>query len=77
MDCIHSKQFSPLMEVGIIKNDDIPKSINVVHLHGFWEDSDTLHTPKQLTTKRPQLKSSLSLNTERYYSYSYSLWWLG
>ncbi|EJO2871759.1 SIR2 family protein [Klebsiella pneumoniae] len=42
------------------KNDDIPKSINVVHLHGFWEGSDTLHTPKQLTTKRPQLKSSLS-----------------
>ncbi|EHN8812616.1 SIR2 family protein [Enterobacter hormaechei] len=40
--------------------DDIPKSINVVHLHGFWEGSDTLHTPKQLTTKRPQLKSSLS-----------------
>ncbi|HDH0709072.1 TPA: SIR2 family protein [Klebsiella aerogenes] len=41
-------------------HDDMPNSVNVVHLHGFWEGSDTLHTPKQLTTKRPQLKSSLS-----------------
>ncbi|HGE8321569.1 SIR2 family protein [Serratia marcescens] len=40
--------------------DSIPNSVNVVHLHGFWEGSDTLHTPKQLTTRRPQLKSSLS-----------------
>ncbi|OVZ85528.1 SIR2 family protein [Yersinia intermedia] len=41
-------------------NDDIPNSVPVVHLHGFWENSDTLHTPKQLTTNRPRLKSSLS-----------------
>lgn len=40
-------------------NNDIPKSIPVVYLHGFWENADTLHTPKQLTTKRPQLKASL------------------
>lgn len=40
--------------------DKLPNSVNVVHLHGFWEGSDTLHTPKQLTTKRPLLKSSLS-----------------
>lgn len=40
-------------------NGDIPRSIPVIHLHGFWEGADTLHTPKQLTTKRPQLKSSL------------------
>ncbi|EOV8836303.1 SIR2 family protein [Cronobacter dublinensis] len=38
---------------------DIPNSIPVIHLHGFWEGADTLHTPKQLTAKRPQLKSSL------------------
>ncbi|AMG99257.2 hypothetical protein AL485_08775 [Serratia liquefaciens] len=41
-------------------HDDIPNSLRVVHLHGFWEGADTLHTPKQLTTRRPQLKSSLS-----------------
>lgn len=33
--------------------------IEVVHLHGFWRDSDTLHTPAQLTAMRPRLKDSL------------------
>lgn len=33
--------------------------IEVVHLHGFWRDSDTLHTPVQLTAARPRLKDSL------------------
>ncbi|MCS3402522.1 SIR2 family protein [Pantoea sp. B566] len=41
-------------------NENIPRSIPVIHLHGFWEGADTLHTPKQLSSKRPQLKSSLS-----------------
>lgn len=31
----------------------------VVHLHGYWRDSDTLHTPTQLTARRPKLKASL------------------
>jgi len=31
----------------------------VVHLHGFWRDSDTLHSPAQLTAPRPRLKDSL------------------
>ena len=31
----------------------------VVHLHGFWRDSDTLHTQAQLTNHRPKLTKSL------------------
>lgn len=34
-------------------------AIDVVHLHGYWRDSDTLHTPDQLVGSRPNLKSSL------------------
>lgn len=32
---------------------------HVVHLHGFWRGSDTLHTPSQLSQDRPQLTDSL------------------
>lgn len=33
---------------------------NIVHLHGFWRGSDTLHTPQQLASPRVQLQNSLS-----------------
>ena len=33
---------------------------HVVHLHGYWYGADTLHTPRQLSQPRPQLKASLS-----------------
>lgn len=33
---------------------------HVVHLHGYWYGSDTLHTPRQLNQNRPQLRSSLA-----------------
>lgn len=36
-----------------------PGTPMIVHLHGFWRGSDTLHTPNQLTRNRPQLKGSL------------------
>ena len=32
---------------------------HVVHLHGHWWGSDTLHTPIQLLAKRPQLMASI------------------
>lgn len=32
---------------------------HVIHLHGYWWGSDTLHTTRQLTQTRPRLKSSL------------------
>lgn len=38
-----------------IAQDDI----NVFHLHGYWRDSPTLHSPQQLETKRDQLQASL------------------
>ncbi|HYP28949.1 MAG TPA: SIR2 family protein, partial [Blastocatellia bacterium] len=39
--------------------EDEPGVCSVVHLHGFWRDSDTLHTQAQLTNPRPRLKASL------------------
>lgn len=32
---------------------------HIVHLHGHWCDSDTLHTSTQLLAKRPQLTASI------------------
>jgi hypothetical protein len=40
-------------------SEDEPGVCSVVHLHGFWRDSDTLHTQAQLTKSRPKLKASL------------------
>ena len=40
-----------------VENDDNDRSI--VHLHGYWRGSDTLHTPTQLTSQRPKLKAAL------------------
>lgn len=34
-------------------------NVNIVHMHGFWTDSDTMHTGQQLTVDRPKLKASL------------------
>jgi hypothetical protein len=39
--------------------EDDPGTCSVVHLHGFWRDSETLHTQAQLTNARPRLKFSL------------------
>ncbi len=33
---------------------------HVIHLHGYWYGSDTLHTPVQLNQPRPRLRASLS-----------------
>lgn len=33
---------------------------HVVHLHGYWYGTDTLHTPRQITQERPRLKASLA-----------------
>lgn len=33
---------------------------HIVHLHGHWLDTDTLHTPLQLTYDRPQLKADIT-----------------
>lgn len=44
---------------GQFSNVYSPGSTQVVHLHGFWRGTDTLHTPAQLTRYRPQLKGAL------------------
>ncbi len=41
-------------EVEIRKND-----INIIHFHGYWRGSDTLHTPNQLLSDRPKLNAAL------------------
>lgn len=33
--------------------------VNIVHFHGYWLDTDTLHTSAQLTIDRPLFKQSL------------------
>jgi tetratricopeptide (TPR) repeat protein len=39
--------------------EDAEKICQVVHLHGFWRNSDTMHTPGQLTQPRKMLGKSL------------------
>lgn len=34
--------------------------VNIVHMHGFWLETDTMHTQSQLRLNRPKLRSSLS-----------------
>lgn len=44
---------------GQFSNFLAPGTSQVVHFHGYWRGSDTLHTPGQLTRNRPQLKGCL------------------
>src|SRR5208282_2109427 len=68
--------FDPLLEVAIRKaggqyfkttlhaDGDLSQTeavgCHVVHLHGSWCGSDTLHTTRQLQQSRPRLKASLA-----------------
>ena len=67
--------FDPLIEVSVLKHggrfyrtvlhDDgklgqtVAEGTHIVHLHGYWQGSDTLHMPQQLVQPRPQLGRSL------------------
>ncbi|HIF9136535.1 TPA: SIR2 family protein [Photobacterium damselae] len=67
--------FDPLLSIALSKLGHIPtrtvlhgdsnieqfqsSTVNIVHFHGYWLDTDTLHTPAQLTLDRPLLKQSL------------------
>jgi tetratricopeptide (TPR) repeat protein len=44
---------------GSISNTD-GMGCHVIHLHGYWHGSDTLHTPRQLSQPRPRLRDSLT-----------------
>lgn len=68
--------FDPLIEVSVAKHggqyyrtvlhgdgrlgQTAADGTHIVHLHGHWCDSDTLHTPPQLLHPRPQLTRSLA-----------------
>ena len=68
--------FDPLIEVSVSKHggrfyrtvlhDDgklgqtVAEGTHIIHLHGYWQNYDTLHTPQQLAQPRPQLKKSLA-----------------
>jgi tetratricopeptide (TPR) repeat protein len=68
--------FDPLIEVAIHRaggnfyrttlhsdgnlSQTVAKGCHVIHFHGYWYGSDTLHTSRQLTQHRPRLKDSLS-----------------
>lgn len=45
--------------------EDEPGICTIVHLHGFWRDSDTLHTQAQLTNPRLKLTKSLQRLLQR------------
>lgn len=73
---IITTNFDPLLEAAIqraggkaystfLHRDGNPAAtradgVNIIHLHGFWQGSDTLHTPTQLRQNRPQLRSYLA-----------------
>ena len=68
--------FDPLIEVSVLKHggrsyrtmlhgdgnleQTVGEGTHIVHLHGYWYGSDTLHMPQQLLHPRPQLKKSLA-----------------
>ena len=68
--------FDPLIEVSILKHNGrsyrtvlhndgnlrqtVAEGTHIIHLHGYWQDYDTLHTPQQLVQPRPQLGKSLA-----------------
>src|SRR3569623_1143498 len=69
------------LSVGLTNDGNILNAINssfinVVHLHGFWRQGDTLHSPGQLTKERPLLKGDLRkiLNSTTLVIFGYGGW---
>jgi len=70
-----TSNFDPLIQVAIKRagaeawrtalHDDVALGVSsadgceIIHIHGFWRGSDTLHTGNQLLQKRPKLAGSL------------------
>ena len=68
--------FDPLLETAVVKSgghffrtvlhrdgnlgQTEGSGCHIIHLHGYWYGSDTLHTPRQLRQPRPRLKASLA-----------------
>ena len=43
-----------------------PGQTQVIHFHGFWYGSQTLHTPQQLVQERPQVRDSIAAYLREY-----------
>lgn len=72
-----TSNFDPLVEIAINQsggnawrtslsvdgsiNQSTASGCHVIHIHGFWHGSDTLHTNRQLLRNRPTLKNDLLL----------------
>ncbi len=72
---ILTTNFDPLIEVAIRQAGGSPRphaldrdgsfrrietgAIDVVHVHGFWRETDTLHLDFQLSTERPRLEDEI------------------
>jgi hypothetical protein len=75
-DSVLTTNFDPLVRVAITeaggasfrtvlhRDGDLGQTqgagCHVIHLHGYWHGSDTLHTPRQLGQARPRLHASLT-----------------
>lgn len=75
-ETILTTNFDPLIEVSIARNggnyfrtvvhqdgdlgQTVAEGSHIIHLHGYWHGSDTLHTTMQLTQHRPNLVNSLA-----------------
>ncbi len=72
--CVLSTNFDGLLEIAlrqkginckseVVAGDRFPHSlaeqVSVVHLHGYWLESPTLHDPETLKAPRPDLESAL------------------
>lgn len=84
--------FDPLLKIALEKIEEDSSSIvfhndgslekqiddrlKVVHIHGHWLESDTLHTSNQLTFKRVQLTNSLKkiLRNKTLFIIGYGAW---
>lgn len=74
--CVLTTNFDPLLEIAIRSaSGSLYRTVlhadgslsqtegdgcHVIHLHGYWHGSDTLHTNRQLTQDRPRLRTSLA-----------------
>lgn len=66
--------------ISIVSDSTIPRNSNelvtIVHLHGKWDEGDTMHTESQLNNNREKIQSSIRgiLSKENVYIMAYGGW---
>lgn len=58
-------QFSYSDNSSFLQNSRIQDAACVIHLHGYWRESETLSLPDQLASQRPSLEGSIKVLLER------------